>query len=108
MNLGSLALPKGAVLLKDMDDERSMATAFQLGLYSHIVAGLKSTDKPSGMAGIQRSGDWLVAVFAWERCVTGNGWAMLSISPVSEENLSFLKNLVRIILDERPEYISTP
>ena len=108
MNLGSLALPEGAVLLKDMDDERSMATAFQLGLYSHIVAGLKSTDKPSGMAGIQRSGDWLVAVFAWERCVTGNGWAMLSISPVSEENLSFLKNLVRIILDERPEYISTP
>ena len=108
MNIGSLALPKGAVLLKDMDDERSMATAFQLGLYSHIVAGLKSTDKPSGMAGIQRSGDWLVAVFAWERCVTGNGWAMLSISPVNEENLSFLKNLVRIILDERPEYISTP
>ena len=108
MNLESLVLPNGAVLLKDMDDDRSKATAYLLGLYPHIVAGLKATDKPSGMAAIQRSGDWLVAVFAWERCVTGNGWAMLSISPVNEECLSFLKKLVRIILDERPEYISTP
>ena len=106
MNLESLVLPNGAVLLKDMDDDRSKATAVNLGLYSRIVEGLESIEGPCGAAGIQRFGDWLVAVLAWERCSGGNGWAMLSISPVNEENLSFLKKLVRIILDERPEYIS--
>jgi hypothetical protein len=40
MNLESLVLPKGAVLLKDMDDDRSKVTAYLLALYPHIVAGL--------------------------------------------------------------------
>jgi len=98
MNLESLVLPKGAVVLKDMDDERSKATAYQLGLYPGIVAGLKSFDGPAGAAGIQRCGDMLVAVLAWERCSGGNGWATLSISPFNDENAEFFVRLTKVLL----------
>ncbi len=67
MNLESLVLHNGEVLLKDMDDERSKATALDLGLYPFILAALKSTDGPCGAAAIQRKGDWLEADLAWER-----------------------------------------
>lgn len=100
MNLKSLALPKGAILLQDLDDARSMATALDLGLYPFILERLKSTAGPRGCAGIQRSGDWLVAVLAWERCAAGNGWATLSISPASEETMSFLTRVCRALIGD--------
>lgn len=99
MNLESLVLPSGAVLLKDMDDDRSKATAAELGLYPFILAALKSTEGPCGTAAIQRKGDWLVAVLAWERCSGGNGWATLSMKPVNEKTISFLTRLARVLVD---------
>ena len=108
MNLESLVLPNGAVLLKDMDDDRSKATALDLGLYPFILAALKSTTGPCGAAAIQRKGDWLVAVLAWERCNSGNGWATLSMSPVNEETAGFLTRLSRVLVDgpENPESLN--
>jgi hypothetical protein len=102
MNLESLILPKGATLLKDLDDDRSKATALYLGLYPFILAPLKSTDGPCGSAAVQRSGDWLVAVLAWERCNAGNGWATLSISPANDETMLFLTRLAKVLV-EGPE-----
>ena len=99
MNLESLVLPNGAVLLKDMDDDRSKAAAVDLGLYPYILAALKSTDGPCGAAAIQRKGDWLVAVLAWERCNAGNGWATLSMTPVNDETAGFLTRLARVLVD---------
>jgi len=99
MNLESLVLPNGAVLLKDMDDDRSKATAVDLGLYPYILAALKSTDGPCGAAAIQRNGDWLVAVLAWERCNAGNGWATLSMTPANDETVAFLTRLSRVLVD---------
>ena len=98
MDIESLVLPSGAVLLKDMDDDRSKATAVTLDLYPSIVAGLKSIDGPCGAAGIQRFGDWLVAVLAWERCSGGNGWATLSISPFNDETAAFLVRLTKALV----------
>jgi len=108
MNLESLKLPTGAVLLKDMDDDRSKATAVELGLYPGIEAKLKSTNGPCGTAAIQRKGDWLVAVLAWERCDKGNGWATLSMSPVNEQTAGFLTRLARVLVDgpENPESLN--
>jgi len=102
MNIESLVLPKGAVLLKDLDNKRSKATASRLGLYSGIEAELKSTNRPLGVAGIERCGDWIVAVLAWKHCKSGNGWATLSISPATCETMAFLARLVQTILDEQP------
>jgi hypothetical protein len=99
MNLKSLVLPEGAVFLQDLDDARSMATALDLGLYPFILERLKSTDGPRGCAAIQRSGDWLRAVLAWERCDAGNGWATLSISPANEETMLFLSRLCRALIE---------
>ena len=98
MNLESLVLPNGAVLLKDMDDDRSKATAINLGMYPRIVEGLKSIEGPCGAAGIQRNGDWIVAALAWERCSGGNGWATLSMSPVNDETVGFLVRLTKALV----------
>jgi len=98
MNIESLVLPNGAVLLKDMDDDRSKATAINLGLYPRIVEGLESIEGPCGAAGIQRNGDWLVAVLAWERCSGGNGWATVSISPFNDETAAFLVRLTKALV----------
>lgn len=102
MNLKSLVLPKGAVLLQDLDDGRSRTTALHLGIYPFILERLKSTDGPRGCAAIQRSGDSLVAVLAWERCNAGNGWATLSISPANEETMLFLSRVAKALI-EGPE-----
>jgi hypothetical protein len=99
MNLKSLVLPEGALFLQDLDDVRSMAIALDLGLYPFILERLKSTDGPRGCAAIERSGDWLVAVLAWERCDAGNGWATLSISPANEETMLFLSRLCRALIE---------
>ncbi len=99
MNLESLVLPSGAVLLKDLDDDRSKATACNLGLYPAILGALNATDGPCGAAGIQLNGDWIVAVLAWERCNSGNGWATFSMSPVNDENVGFLTMLARILVN---------
>jgi len=98
MDIESLVLPNGAVLLKDMDDDRSKATALKLGIYSGIVSGLESIEGPCGAAGIQRFGDWLVAVLAWERCSGGNGWATVSISPFNDETAAFLVRLTKALV----------
>ena len=99
MNLKSLVLPKGAALLQDLDDGRSMMIALHLGMYPFILERLKSTDGPRSCAAIQRSGDSFVAVLAWERCNAGNGWATLSISPANKETMLFLSRLAKALIE---------
>ena len=98
MNLEALELPAGAILVKDMDDDRSKAAADKLGLRAGIEAMLQSTDGPCGGAGMQIDGEWLVAVMAWARCDSGNGWATLAMKPASYENTVFLHQLTKRLL----------
>ena len=103
MNLEALKLPAGAVLAKDMDDDRSKATADKLGLRAGIEAMLQSTDGPCGAAGMQIDGEWLVAVLAWARCDGGNGWATLAMKPASLRNTMFLHRLTKRLLEGPPD-----
>ena len=103
MNLEALEVPAGAILAKDMDDDRSKATADKLGLRAAIEAMLESTDGPCGGAGMQIDGEWLVAVLAWARCDSGNGWATLAMKPASYENTVFLHRLTKRLLHGPPD-----
>lgn len=103
MNLEALKLPAGAVLAKDMDDDRSKATADKLGLRWVMEEMLRSTDGPCGAAGMQIDGEWLVAVLAWARCDGGNGWATLAMKPASLRNTMFLHRLTKRLLEGPPD-----
>lgn len=103
MNLEPTDLPSGVVLVKDLDDARSMAAADRLGLRAGIEAMLRSTDGPCGAAGIQKDGEWLVAVMAWARCDRGNGWASLMMTPADEQTTAFMCKLVRRLVAGPPD-----
>ena len=99
MNLESLVLPNGAVLLKDMDEDRARKMAVRLGLHSTIEAVLQDANGPCGASVLQRDGDWLRGVYAWQGFKFWKGWATLSISPVNEETAAFMLRITRMLVD---------
>jgi len=94
-----LPLPEGAVLLKDMDEASARRMAVRLGLHSAIEAVLQDANGPCAASVLQRDGDWLRGVYAWQGFRFWKGWATLSISPVNEKTALFMLKITRMLVD---------